>query len=258
MKVVILAGGYGTRISEYTNTIPKPMIEVGGIPILVHIMNIYSSFGHNDFYIALGYKSKVIKDFFLNHHLLGADVNINYRSGEKKFNNSLSKNWKINLIETGNDSKTGLRLNKLKKFLKDERFFLTYGDGLSDVNINKLLKFHIKNKKIATLTAVRPNVRFGEIQIDQKTKNVKKFYEKKQLSEGWINGGFFIFEPEIFNYIPKNNVMLEQEPIANLTKKKQLFAYQHKGFWQCMDTKREQDYLNDLAKLKKIPWVFSK
>ena len=219
-------------------------------------MNIYSTFGHNDFYIALGYKSKVIKDYFLNYQSLGSDISLNFKNGDKHFYNSYAKNWKINLIETGNDSKTGTRLKKLKKYLKDDRFFLTYGDGLADINLDKLLKFHIKKNKKATLTAVRPNVRFGEINIDKKSKNVNKFYEKKQLTEGWINGGFFVFEPEIFEYLSNKNIMLEQEPMNLLTKKQQLVAYQHKSFWQCMDTKREHEYLNELSKLKNIPWVF--
>lgn len=258
MKVVLLAGGYGTRISEQTSKLPKPMIEIGGLPILIHIMKIFSNFGHNEFYIALGYKSKVIKDFFLNYKSLGSDISINFNSGKKNFKNSYAKDWTINLIETGLDTKTGSRLKKLKKYLNNEKFFLTYGDGLANVNIDRLLNFHNKNNKVATLTSVRPNVRFGEIQIDSKTKKVKKFYEKKQLSEGWINGGFFVFEPEIFDYLPNKNVMLEREPMNELTKKSQLMAYQHKDFWQCMDTQREYEYLNSLAMKKKIPWHFKK
>jgi len=224
MKVVILAGGLGTRMSELTKTIPKPMVKIYNKPILIHIMEHYSKAGFNEFYIALGYKGKVIKNFFK----------------KKKFK------WKINLIETGIKTMTGGRLKKLKKFLKDDTFFLTYGDGISNVDLKKLLKFHKKNKKIATLTAVRPPARFGSIKINGNL--VKVFKEKSKLDEGWINGGFFVFEPNIFKYIENDMTYLEREPLENISKKKQLVAYKHNGFWQCMDTKRDKDLIQKILK----------
>tara|TARA_B100000959_G_C14970979_1_gene619685 strand:- start:870 stop:1550 length:681 start_codon:yes stop_codon:yes gene_type:complete len=225
MKVVILAGGLGTRMSELTKTIPKPMIKINNKPILVHIMEHFSKAGFNEFYIALGYKGKIIKNFFK----------------KKKFE------WKVNLIETGKNSMTGGRLKKLKKYLKNDKFFMTYGDGISNVNLKKLLQFHKKNKKIATLTAVRPPARFGSIKI--KGKLVKVFKEKSKLDEGWINGGFFVFEPKIFKYIKNNMTYLEKEPLEKISKKKELIAYKHKGFWQCIDTKRDKDLIEKILKI---------
>ena len=228
MKIVILAGGFGTRISEYTKLIPKPMIKVGKFPLLVHIMNHYSSYGFKDFYIALGYKSNVIKNFFKKN----------------KFN------WNIHLINTGISTMTGGRLKRLKKFFKsDENFFLTYGDGLSDVNIKKLLNFHIQKKRLVTLTAVRPPARFGALKL--KGNVVKYFKEKSKMDEGWINGGFFVINSKFFSYIRNDNTYLEREPLENITKKKQLAAYRHNGFWQCVDTKRDLILLNKILKSKK-------
>ena len=224
MKVVILAGGMGTRMSELTKTIPKPMVKVCNKPILIHIMEHYSKAGYKEFYIALGYKGRVIKNFFK----------------KKKFK------WKVNLIETGIKTMTGGRLKKLKKFLKNETFFLTYGDGISNVNLKNLLKFHKKNNKIATLTAVRPPARFGSIKINRNL--VKVFKEKSKLDEGWINGGFFVFEPSIFKYIDNNMTYLEKDPLENISKKKQLVAYKHNGFWQCIDTKRDKDLIQKILK----------
>ncbi len=224
MKVVILAGGLGTRMSELTKTIPKPMVKIKNIPILIHIMKHFSKAGFNEFYIALGYKGNVIKNFFKKN----------------KFK------WKINLIETGKNTMTGGRLKRMKKYLKTDSFFMTYGDGISNVNLKKLLKFHKKNKKIATLTAVRPPARFGSIKI--KGNFVKVFKEKSKLDEGWINGGFFIFEPNIFKYIKNDKTYLEREPLESISKKKELLAYKHQGFWQCMDTKRDKDLIEKLLK----------
>jgi len=228
MKVILLAGGYGTRISEYTKTIPKPMIDIAGKPMLFHIMKQYAKYGFNDFYIALGYKGKVIKKFF-----------------NKKF-----FNWNINLIETGKNTMTGGRLKRLKKYIGKETFMMTYGDGLSNVNLRKLLKFHKKNKKLVTLTAVRPPARFGAIKI--KGQRVSYFKEKSKLNEGWINGGFFVMEPEFLKFIKNDNTYLEREPLEKITKKKQLTAFIHKGFWQCLDTKRDKDKLNKILRSKKI------
>ena len=225
MKVVILAGGFGTRLSEYTKDIPKPLVKVGGKPIIYRIMNLYAKYGHKDFYIALGYKGHLIKKYF------------------KKNKN---KSWKINLIDTGKSTMTGGRIKRLKKHLQDETFMMTYGDGVSNVNINKLLSFHKKNKKIVTLTAVRPPARFGAIKI--KKKLVSYFKEKSALDEGWINGGFFIMEPKFLDFIEGDKSYLEREPLELICKKKQLAAFQHKGFWQCMDTKRDKEKLDKVFK----------
>ena len=223
MKVVILAGGLGTRISEYTKTIPKPMIEINKKPILYRIMDHYSKYGHKDFYIALGYRGHIIKKYFK----------------KKKF-----KKWNINLIDTGKNTMTGGRLKRLKKFLNNETFLMTYGDGLSNINIKKLINFHKKNKKLVTLTAVRPPARFGAIKL--KKNFVKYFKEKSKLDEGWINGGFFVMEPKFLKFIKNDKTYLEREPLERICKLNNLVAYKHNNFWQCVDTKR------DLDKLKKI------
>ena len=222
MKVVILAGGLGTRLSEYTKTIPKPMIKVKGKPLIYHIMKTYAKYGFKDFYIALGYKGHAIKNFFKKN----------------------SFNWNINLIDTGRKTMTGGRLKRLTKHLKNETFMMTYGDGLSNVNIKKLINFHKKNKKMVTLTAVRPPARFGALKL--KGNSITYFKEKSKVDEGWINGGFFVIEPEFLNYIKNDQTFLEKEPLEKACRKKTLAAFKHDGFWQCVDTKR------DLEKLKKI------
>ena len=227
MKVVILAGGFGTRLSEYTKTIPKPMVNVAGKPILLHIMSHYAKYGFKDFYIALGYKSQVIKKYF-----------------NKKF-----YDWNVNLIETGKATMTGGRLKRLKKYLNKETFMLTYGDGASDINIKKLLKFHKKNKRMVTLTAVRPPARFGAIKI--KGNYVSYFKEKSKMDEGWINGGFFVMEPKFLKLIKNDKTFLEREPLEKASKRSQLIAYKHEGFWQCLDTKRDKDKLEKILKKKK-------
>ena len=228
MKVVLLAGGFGTRLSEYTKTIPKPMIDIGGKPMLLYIMEQYAKYGFKDFYIALGYRGELIKKFF-----------------NKKF-----FDWNINLIETGINTMTGGRLKRLKNYIGKETFMMTYGDGLSNVNLKKLLKFHKKNNKLVTLTAVRPPARFGVIKF--KGHCVSYFKEKSKLDEGWINGGFFVMEPEFLKFIKNDNTYLEREPLEKVTRKKQLVAFKHKGFWQCMDTKRDKDKLNEILNSKKI------
>lgn len=227
MKVVILAGGYGTRLSEYTKLIPKPMVKVGGKPIILRIINLYKKYGFKEFYIALGYKGNYIKKFFKNRF----------------------KDLNINLIDTGINTMTGGRLRRLKKFLDKETFLMTYGDGLSDINLKKLVSFHQRNKSIMTLTAVRPPARFGSIKI--KNNFVYYFKEKSSVDEGWINGGFFVFEPEIFNYLKNDKTYLERDPFEKLAKKKNIKAYKHSGFWQCMDTKRDKDLLDKIIKNKK-------
>ena len=226
MKVVILAGGLGTRISEYTRNIPKPMIKIKGQPILLRIMKHYYKFGFNDFYIASGYKGKIIKNYFKN----------------KKFN------FKVNIIDTGLNTMTGGRVLRLKKILKSETFLLTYGDGLSDVNIKKLIRFHKKSKNYVTLTAVRPPARFGAIKLHGN--RVKVFKEKSRLDEGWINGGFFVMSPKIFKFIKNDKSYLERQPLESLSKKNKLGAYKHFGFWQCMDTLRDKEILE--KKIKKV------
>jgi glucose-1-phosphate cytidylyltransferase len=226
MKVVILAGGFGTRISEYTKTIPKPMIRINKKPIIVHIMEHYAKYGFTEFYIALGYKGSVIKRYFKN----------------KIFK------WNINLIDTGLKTMTGGRLKRLKKLLGKETFLMTYGDGLSDINLTELLKFHNRRKKLVTLTAVRPPARFGAIKLTGN--NVKTFKEKDKMDEGWINGGFFVIEPEFLNLIKNDQTFLEKEPLEKASSQNQLVAFKHKGFWQCMDTKRDKDKLEEILKNK--------
>lgn len=223
MKVIILAGGLGTRISEYTKIIPKPMIKIKGKPILRLIIEHYHRYGFKDFYIALGYKGNFIKNYFRKNKIKGC---------------------KINLVETGAKTMTGGRVKRLKNIIKDEAFMLTYGDGVSNIDLNKLLNFHKKNKKLVTLTAVRPPARFGAIKI--KNGYVKYFKEKSKLDEGWINGGFFVMEPKFLNYIKNDNTFLEKEPLEKISKKKQLAAFKHYDFWQCMDTKRDKDYLEKI------------
>ena len=229
MKVVILVGGFGTRLSEYTKTIPKPMVDIAGKPMLLHIMKQYAKYGFKDFYIALGYKGEIIKKFFNKNFF----------------------DWNINLIETGKKTMTGGRLKRLKKYIGHETFMMTYGDGLSNVNLKKLLKFHKKNKKLVTLTAVRPPARFGALQL--KSDLVSYFKEKSKTDENWINGGFFVMEPDFFKFLKNDHTILERRPLENIAKKKQLAAFKHEGFWQCMDTKKDKDVLNKiLSKRKKF------
>lgn len=254
MKTVILAGGLGTRLSEETILRPKPMVEIGGMPILWHIMKLYSSFAMNDFVIALGYKGDIIKDFFANYKLHKSDMVIDTRTGETKYENDFSENWKVGLYDTGNQTLTGGRLLRLKKiFKKGETFMVTYGDGVADINISELLDFHKSHSKLATLTSVRPPARFGSIEMDTND-NIIEFKEKPQLGEGWINGGFFVFNYEIFDYIENDQTVLEREPLENLVSNHQLAAYKHHGFWHCMDTIRDRDNLNELWKSNKAPW----
>ena len=241
MKVVILCGGKGTRISEYSSLIPKPMLKINNKPILWHIMNIYSKFGYNDFILPLGYKGEVIKDFFLNYKKFSNNFRLELGSGKVEFLNKNNEDWKITFIDTGDDTLTGERLLKIKKHIDGDNFLLTYGDGISDINISNLVKFHKKNNKIITMTAVRPNTRFGDVKISGNT--ITSFKEKPQLNEGWINGGFFLINKKFLNLIKKNQ-MLEKEPMTIAVKKKELVAYKHNGFWYCIDSKKELDYLN--------------
>lgn len=254
MKIILLAGGLGTRISEETTVKPKPMIEIGGMPILWHIMKSYSSFGYNDFVVALGYKGYVIKEFFQNYKLHKSDMILNLKSGAIHFENDSSENWNIGLYETGANSMTGGRLYNLKKLFKPgDTFMLTYGDGVADVDINKLVEFHKSHGKIATLTSVRPPARFGSI-LMKDDGHIIEFKEKPQLGEGWINGGYFVFNYEIFNYLEDESTILERDPLENLVKDNQLVSYRHNGFWHCMDTIRDRDNLNEIWSTGKAPW----
>lgn len=254
MKTVLLAGGLGTRLSEETTLKPKPMVEIGGMPILWHIMKSYAHFGYNDFAIALGYKGNAIKEFFLNYKLHKSDMIVNLKSGNVQFENDSSEDWTVGMHETGPSSMTGGRLYKLKKlFNPGDTFMLTYGDGVADIDINRLVGFHNSHGKIATLTAVRPQARFGSIIMDEHG-HILEFKEKPQIGEGWINGGFFVFDYRIFEYLYDEYTILEREPLENLTKDNQLVAYRHNGFWHCMDTVRDRDNLNEIWASGKAPW----
>ena len=248
MKVVILAGGQGTRLSELTTSIPKPMVMIGNEPIIIHIIKRYIHFGLKDFYIATGYKNELINKYFKKKSLTFKSINKQHSVFELNLINKIT----INLVYTGLHTMTGGRILNLKKFLDDDNFLMTYGDGLSNVNIKKLINFHIKNNKIATLTAVRPPARFGELKL--KNSLVDKFNEKPQVQHGWINGGFFVFNKKIFNYISNKQTILERYPLEMLAKKNQLIAYKHHDFWQCMDTKRDYLFLKKMYYSKKKLW----
>jgi len=252
MKVVILAGGFGTRISEETDRIPKPMIEIGGKPILWHIMKIYSFWGFNEFVIALGYKGEVIKRYFLEYYAINSDITVNLGNGEVKFLGGPKENWIVHLVDTGLYTNTGGRVKRLERIIGRERFMLTYGDGVANINIQELLKFHISHGKIATITAVRPPARFGGIVFDGD--RVAEFIEKPQIGEGWINGGFMVFEPEVFDYIKGDETSLEADVLEQLSKDGELMAFRHEGFWQCMDTLRDKRLLEKLWAEGNPPW----
>lgn len=255
MKVIILAGGYGTRISEHTDSIPKPLIKVGGMPIIEHIMDIYNYYDYSEFIVALGYKGESIKDYFLNYQTINSDFTVNLKNGNINIEKCFSKDYKITLVDTGLNTLTGNRIKKLKEYVGNNTFMLTYGDGLSNIDIKELVNFHHTQKKILTISVVRPTVRFGELILEGDL--VKVFQEKKQLHEGWINAGFMVCEPEIFNYINDSPVMFERDPIELLTKKNEVAAFKHEGFWQCIDTKRELDSMNE-SLLKSTPWKTKK
>ena len=246
MKVVILAGGLGTRLAEYTDAIPKPMVPIGGKPILWHIMERYATFGHKDFVLALGYKADVIKNYFLNYKTLTDDFSVDLGSGELNPLGSAvdAVDWNVSLVNTGEGTMTGGRLKRLRQVIGEEPFMLTYGDGLCDINIPDLLEFHYDHKKMITVTAVRPQARFGELEIRDGV--VTSFEEKPQLHQGWINGGFFVVEPEFLSLIDDDSTYLEREPLERAAAMGEFMAYQHSGFWQCMDTKRDQQLLEKL------------
>ena len=254
MKTVILAGGKGTRLSDGVDSIPKPMVRVGGLPILCHILNIYSSYGFNDFILALGYKSEYIKQYFLNFLYLNNDFRLDFGNNKTQILSNKKFNWNIEFIDTGTETQTGGRLLNIREYLHDETFMLTYGDGLADINLNNLIKFHKNHTKMVTITAVRPSARFGELNLDANN-TVTSFKEKPQIKDGWVNGGFFVLNKEFLNYIDDESTILEKEPLEQMVAQKDIAAYRHEGFWQCMDTIRDKDYLNQLWDTKKAFWV---
>ncbi|KZX16065.1 glucose-1-phosphate cytidylyltransferase [Methanobrevibacter cuticularis] len=253
MKAVILAGGLGTRLSEETDIRPKPMVEIGGKPILWHIMKIYSHYGFNEFVICLGYKGYMIKEYFANYFLHQSNITIDLKKNSIEIHDSQSEPWNVTLVDTGLNTMTGGRIKKIEKYTNGERFMLTYGDGLSNVNLFNLTNFHEKHGKYATLTAVQPEGRFGALNIDENS-NVLEFKEKPKGDKSWINGGFFLLENEIFDYIEGDGTYWEREPLENLTNNNQLAAYKHAGFWKPMDMLKDKKELEKLWKSNKAPW----
>jgi len=255
MKTIILCGGKGTRLSEETVSIPKPMIKIGNHPILWHIMSRYALYNYKNFVLALGYKGTYIKDYFHRFFSINSDFTIDLASGNIDYHKNPNIDWKVTLVNTGEESMTGGRLYCLRDYLKNESLFMvTYGDGVSNIDIESLVKFHKSHGKLATVTSVRPPARFGEMLIDEKCK-VSCFKEKPQTETGWINGGFFVFDKKILNYIAGEMSVLEKEPLENIAKDGQLMAYTHDGFWQCMDTLRDKEYLNNLAETNNQIWL---
>lgn len=252
MKTVILAGGFGTRLSELTAAIPKPMVEIGGKPMLWHIMNIYAAHGFEEFVLALGYKAESVKEYFLNFFAINHDLTVDLETGKTVIHEGGLPSWKIHLINTGLETQTGGRIKRLKEWVGNETFMMTYGDGLSNVNIEELVAFHKSHKKLATVTAVHPPARFGGLVLQGN--RVEEFSEKNQSKEGWINGGFFVLEPEIFDYIENDKTIWEKDPLEKLAAQGQLMAYFHEGFWQPMDTLRECRILESLWQSGEAPW----
>lgn len=252
MKVAILAGGYGTRLAEETELKPKPMVEIGGKPILWHIMKIYAHYGHNEFVIALGYKGEIIKKYMVDYCALSNDLTVNLKNGDIRHHSGERLDCSVQLIDTGPKSQTGGRIKRLAPYLEKETFMLTWGDGVSDINIDELVSFHKKHGKLATLTAVRPPARYGHLDLDGD--RISNFSEKPQTGEGWINGAFFVLEPEVFDYIDGDETQWEKEPLENLAKDGQLMAYRHTSYWQCMDTLREKHILENTWNSGKAPW----
>ena len=254
MEVVILAGGLGTRLSEYTDKIPKPMVPIGGKPILWHIMQRFAEYGHKDFIIALGYKSELIKDYFLRFAQLNSDFRIDLEKGTIELINSSNTDWKVTLVDTGEMTATGGRLKRLDDYIHGSTFMMTYGDGVSDIDIDELIRFHEECGGLATVTAVRPPTRFGELTI---TKNkVTRFAEKPQMDDGWISGGYFVLNKRVLELIEDDEEMFERNALETLAERNQLNAYRHHGFWQCMDTKRDLDTLEEIwVSERKTPWI---
>ena len=253
MKVVILCGGLGTRLREETEFRPKPMVEIGGKPILWHIMKIYSAFGFNEFIICLGYKGYMIKEYFSSYFLHQSDVTIDIKSNKIEVHNNVCEPWKVTLVDTGLNTMTGGRIKRIKNYIKNETFMVTYGDGMGNIDLKKLLDFHKNHGKYATLTAVQPLGRFGALEINTKDEIIN-FQEKPKGDKAWINGGFFVLEPQIFDYIKGDETIWEREPLEKLAKDGQLAAYKHKGFWMCMDTLRDKKELETLWNSGNPPW----
>ena len=254
MKVVILAGGLGTRISEESHLKPKPMIEVGDAPILWHIMKYYSSYGFDEFIICCGYKGYVIKEYFADYYLHRSDITFDFsNNNEMIVHNNVAEPWKVTLVDTGYATMTGGRLKRVQKYIGNETFMMTYGDGVSDIDLNKLLDFHKQNGKAATITAIQPGGRFGVLDIDD-TQSVRQFSEKAKEDGGWINAGFMVLEPTVFDYIAGDETFFEREPLENLAKDGKLAAYKHYGFWKCMDTLRDKEALDFLWNTKQAAW----
>jgi len=253
MKAVILAGGLGTRFSEETNLRPKPMIEIGGKPILWHIMKIYAAYNVTEFIIALGYKAEIIKEYFLNFYALNNNISIDLATGKTTIHDGKQPSWKIHLVDTGLHTQTGGRLKRLKGWLgESEPFLFTYGDGVADLDMESVMKFHFSHGKLATVTTVRSPARFGRIAFDGD--RISNFHEKPESGEGWINGGFFVLHPKVIDYIDGDETAWEKEPLERLTRDNQMMGYRHYGFWSCMDTLKEKNYLEDLWETKKAPW----
>ena len=254
MKVLLLAGGFGTRLSEETDARPKPMVEIGGKPILWHIMKIYSHYGFNDFVILLGYKGYYIKEFFANYFLHRSDITIDIASGKMEILNNTSEPWRVTLLDTGLNSMTGARIKKARRIVGDNAFMLTYGDGVANIKIDDLLKFHSSHKKIVTMTSAQPDGRFGALEISDQDQ-VLQFKEKPKGDGSWINAGFFVCEPEVFDYIDDDeSTVFEQEPLMRLAQNGEIFTYKHHGFWMPMDTLRDKNKLNEMWRENKAEW----
>ena len=253
MKVIILAGGFGTRLSEYTESLPKPMIRIGGKPILWHIMKTYAHFGHTDFYVALGYKAELIKEYFLHYRTLNADFTVDLGTGIVNSHQLDEVDWKVTLVNTGQHSMTGGRVKRMQHYIGNETCLLTYGDGVSDVDLDQLITFHKSHGKMVTVTAVHPGARFGELEM--KGEQVTSFQEKPQTGQGWINGGYFVIEPKFFDLIQEDQTILEREPLERAAQMGELMSFRHNGFWQCMDTKRDLDNLEEFWQSGKVPWL---
>lgn len=253
MKVVILAGGYGTRLSEETEIRPKPMVEIGGMPIIWHIMKIYSAQGYNDFIICLGYKGEIIKKFFSDLHMFSSDVTFDISNGKRQVHNSSSPLWKVTLVDTGLDTLTGGRLLKVRKYIRGDTFMMTYGDGLADISLRNLILFHKKHGKLATVTSVKPTPRFGNLDIEESGR-VTSFMEKADREEFWVNGGFFVLNTRVLDYIGKDEPYFEDYPLRNIASDGQLFAYKHRGFWRPMDSMSDKRVLEDLWRKGEAVW----
>lgn len=255
MKVVILAGGFGTRISEESHLRPKPMIEIGEKPILWHIMKQYSHYGHNEFIICCGYKQHMIKEYFADYYLYNGDVTFDFgHENQMTIHNNVSEPWKVTLVDTGLKTMTGGRIKRVQKYIGDETFMMTYGDGVSDIDINELVRFHVEKKQYATLTAVHVGQRFGVLEIDHNNQSIQAFREKSQADGSRISAGFMVLEPEVFDYIDGDSTVFEKEPLERLVADGQLNAYKHNGFWQCMDTQREKEQLEKMWASGDAPW----